>query len=328
MELERQKQLLNCIQKWHPDDAPADLPALQQWLADPEKATVIRDLDALWELTQGAEPPEIEVDEAAAYRAVQQKAGLTSAYTRPVLIGILLKAAAAMVLLVGVAYLVGSAVGRIQTIEYVAADAVRRVDLPDGSTVWLRPSARLSAPDKFAANRRSVYLEGSAYFEVVGNPGQPFRVNGPSGAQVDVLGTAFGVESGVNLQVVVREGTVRLQPPGGEAGPVLRAGDMGRYEGVNRRVAVSRRGSSNALSWHTGGLEFVGTPLQTVIQDIETHYNTRIIVHNTALLGCPYTAPFTRQPVDEVVEALAYALKMRLTRQPDGTFVLDGGKCQ
>ncbi len=327
MELERKERLLNCIRKWHPEDAPADLSALERWLAEPEKAALIADIEALWELTQGAELPAIDVDEEAAYRAVQQKAGLATAYARPVLSSILLKAAAAMLLLVGIAYLINSAVGRVQTIEYMAGESALKVNLPDGSAVWLRPSARLSAPEKFARNLRSVYLEGSAYFEVAGNPDQPFRVDGPSGAQVEVLGTAFGVESGTDIQVVVREGSVRLQPPGGAGVQVLRAGDLGRYEGRNRRISVNRRGSSNALAWHIGGLEFVGTPLQTVIKDIESHYNAPIILNNATLLGCPYTAPFTRQPVEEVVQALAYAFKMRLTRQPDGTFVLDGGKC-
>lgn len=328
MELERKERLLHFIQKCHPADAPADVDALQEWLADPERAAIMRDVDAMLACTEHYHPGVLEIDEASAYQAIRQKAGLAKHYTRPVLGGILLKAAAAMLLLVGVTLLIHRTLDRGRHIGYAAGDAVRRIDLPDGSRVWLRPNARLAAPERFDNSTRSVFLEGGAYFEVMGNPTLPFRVEGPSGAHVEVLGTAFGVESDVDIQVVVREGSVRLNPPDGTAGQVLHSGDLGRYEGKNRRIAISRRGSSNALSWHTGGLEFVGTPLKTVLQDVESHYGVRVLLNNPAVLGCPYTAPLTRQPAEEVLEALAYAFKMQLSTQPDGTFVLEGGKCR
>ena len=38
--------------------------------------------------------------------------------------------------------------------------------LPDGSVVWLNSETKLTYPDQFTGDKRSVSLEGEAYFEV------------------------------------------------------------------------------------------------------------------------------------------------------------------
>ncbi len=39
-----------------------------------------------------------------------------------------------------------------------------RVNLPDGSSIWLRPGSKLSYPDEFDYDSRNLQLEGKAFF--------------------------------------------------------------------------------------------------------------------------------------------------------------------
>jgi ferric-dicitrate binding protein FerR (iron transport regulator) len=69
-----------------------------------------------------------------------------------------------------------------------------KINLPDGSTVWLNAGSKLEYDKTFGNTLREVHLSGEAYFDVVKNSGKPFIVNTKS-AKVKVLGTAFNVRS-------------------------------------------------------------------------------------------------------------------------------------
>ena len=64
--------------------------------------------------------------------------------------------------------------------------------LADGTRVWLNSGSELQFPNRFVGDSREVKLRGEAYFEVVKNEKQPFRVNAGK-LNVEVLGTSFDV---------------------------------------------------------------------------------------------------------------------------------------
>lgn len=49
--------------------------------------------------------------------------------------------------------------------------------LADGTKVWLNADSKLRFPVSFTAERREVYLEGEAYFEVAKDSEHPFIVH-------------------------------------------------------------------------------------------------------------------------------------------------------
>jgi transmembrane sensor len=84
--------------------------------------------------------------------------------------------------------------------------------LSDKSTVTLKPQANIIYPKVFAANKRKVYLKGSAFFSVSKNPTRPFYVYNQK-LVVRVLGTSFWVKSSTDklpAQVAVRTGKVQV----------------------------------------------------------------------------------------------------------------------
>ncbi len=69
-----------------------------------------------------------------------------------------------------------------------------KIQLPDGSQVWINSGSTLTYGNNFKGNTRDVQLEGEAYFEVVKDAEHPFIVH-TSGIDIKVLGTSFNVKA-------------------------------------------------------------------------------------------------------------------------------------
>ena len=67
-----------------------------------------------------------------------------------------------------------------------------RIQLPDGTTVWLNADSRLTY--KLTSREREVNLTGEAYFDVAKDKDHPFRVH-TNTVDILVLGTIFNVRS-------------------------------------------------------------------------------------------------------------------------------------
>src|SRR4029078_631833 len=72
-----------------------------------------------------------------------------------------------------------------------------KVQLPDGTQVWLNADSRIAYNEKFQGNLREVTLEGEAYFDVVRDEKRPFVIH-TAAIDIKVLGTAFNVRSYAN----------------------------------------------------------------------------------------------------------------------------------
>ncbi|WP_443946160.1 FecR family protein [Pedobacter sp. AW1-32] len=86
------------------------------------------------------------------------------------------------------------------------------VYLSDSSKVTLSPHANIVYPKTFSSNKRTVYLEGDAFFAVTKNHKKPFLVYNEN-IVVKVLGTSFFVkapEKNQPAQVSVRTGKVQV----------------------------------------------------------------------------------------------------------------------
>jgi ferric-dicitrate binding protein FerR (iron transport regulator) len=109
---------------------------------------------------------------------------------------------------------------------------------------------------------------------------------------------------------------------------MLLPGNKATYSHATAQIQVKEQVSANELAWQTGGLAFVNTPLHLVITDLQQYFSVKIVLKNTALRNCPFTAPITNQSVEKVLEGLALVFDMKLENPEQGAFILAGGSCK
>lgn len=313
---------------------PAEKVVLNDWIArSGEHALLAADLRAAWEKSEGYEK-KFETDLDAAFGQVQARIRAESPTMRVVSFRQqLLRVAAAVAILIagiwGFQHFADFTNAPDQVIVSSEGD-MKEVTLPDGTHVWLRSGAQIEYPAAFTGQNRPVQLRGEAYFEVAHDASKVFHItleDGKSG--VEVLGTAFNVrQNAQETAVTVRNGKVRFSPDDNSKSVVLTAGKKAVLNKVKRQVTTENVLTFNELSWQTGGLEFIRTPMHKVISDLETYYGVQLTLTNTDLQDCTHTAPLTNQPIEKVLESLSLTYQMQVKKTGPKAYLLTGGSCQ
>ena len=147
-----------------------------------------------------------------------------------------------------------------------------RIDLADGTKVWLNSGSTLEFPSNFSGRTREVRMTGEIYIEVAEDKSKPFYVHAHD-MQVNVLGTRFNVSSYEGLteqSVVLVQGSVNVKSANNQS-LVLKPNDMAVFADnvLNRKVVDV----SNYISWKDGYLTFDHAPISDVLKKIERYYN-------------------------------------------------------
>lgn len=230
-----------------------------------------------------------------------------------------LRIAAAVLLLIGLS--VGFWMERNRP-DWVAvatlAGETKTVFLPDSTEVALAGRSELRYDRKeYGKKRRVVQMKGKAFFQVKREKTRPFSVY-TSQTTVTVLGTSFQVqESGPLTEVYVATGKVRFAATGHPTEEViLTPGMSAGYSAENKEIAVRAEEEENTLAWKTGRLQFHNTPLNKVIEDLNTYYQVRI-TNKTPAAGLKLTATFDRLPLGEVLMVINQTLDTQLVSAPE-----------
>ncbi len=310
----------------------AEADELQAWLVQsPDHTRLAAELQQVWDKSAAYTPafsPDLEAD----FRKVQARIHQVDLpRARVVPLGRrLLRIAALLAVLITALWSYRTFVhSPVDQLTASAVESKREVDLPDGSHVWLRPGSTLDFPPAFSGTERRVRLRGEAYFNVMHQTDRPFRVELPNGGLIEVLGTQFGVrQSALENSVLVRSGRVRYRTASEVGAVVLDPGEKAIHDISNNTTRETRVATFNELAWQTGGLEFVKTPLSTVISDLEQYYNVKIVLQNPALHDCLHTAPLTNQPLDRVLQTLSLTYQLKVLHTTAGQYELVGGACR
>lgn len=152
-----------------------------------------------------------------------------------------------------------------------------KIQLPDGSKVWLSACSRLIFPNKFLNNApREVRLIGEAYFEVTHDEARPFIVHSGN-ISTTVLGTTFNVRcfEGEQPRVTLASGSVQVSSNGNQS-VRLTPGQQALFSS-NNTFKVDDADVEGVLSWLNGGFYFENQTLREVLTDIGRWYNYNVI---------------------------------------------------
>lgn len=181
-----------------------------------------------------------------------------------------------------------------------------RVELPDGTIVWLNATSSLSYPTSFRGDSmRKVNLTGEAYFEVSKDKFHPFVVSA-SNQTVEVLGTHFNISAYQNDSQTITtlaEGSVQVNKH------ILKP----NQEAVQRNgtITVHEVNAQNAISWKNGVFTFSDEPLENVMKKIARWYNVKIVFEDSADKSYLYGGAISRyENITKVLDQLSEAGSM------------------
>ncbi|MBN9380937.1 MAG: FecR domain-containing protein [Chitinophagaceae bacterium] len=229
----------------------------------------------------------------------------------------------------------------------IETDSLRKIQLIDGTLVWLNAGSKLHYATDFGQHLREIFLEGEAYFEVKSDKEHPFLVH-TQGLTTRVLGTKFNVKAynPKAIEVTLVEGKVMLTAARATAktgvttmdtlflapnekalfaGDKLRSDITGSSPTIKHpssandthltTTSLSKHMVANALavtSWRTGELEFDHEPLSSVLET----FNRKLHVTIKAapeLEDQTVTLKVTDEPLDEILFEITRQIKRTRT---------------
>lgn len=160
-----------------------------------------------------------------------------------------------------------------------------KVQLSDGTLVWLNAESRLEYPARFTGNTRMVYLSGEAYFEVAHDEEHPFLIQTKT-LRTRVLGTEFNVSSysSTNSHVTLVNGSVEVSRSDGSNMVRLEPGQDALLNNSGT-FTVQTVDTDNYYFWKEGYFYFDNVPLVDIMQNIGRWYNVNVVFNATEHLN-------------------------------------------
>jgi len=210
-----------------------------------------------------------------------------------------------------------------------------RVELPDGSMVWLNSGSTLTYDKQFGVQRREVNLTGEGFFHVVHNAEKPFIIHT---AYVDIkdLGTQFNVKCYPEDKVTetsLVEGSVEVTvKKGNKKYPLAEPGHklvISNQDIKPDSIAVIPEKIKNHLhaepvaayipltylpqdsfsietAWTYNKLSFDDETFREVAKKMERWYNRKIEFKNKKFEEIHLTVSFTIESFEQALDALKY----------------------
>ncbi|MBC7873866.1 MAG: FecR domain-containing protein [Ferruginibacter sp.] len=203
-----------------------------------------------------------------------------------------------------------------------------KINLPDGTQVWLNADSRITYNENFQGSLREVELTGEAFFDVVRDETRPFIIH-TAAIDVKVLGTAFNVRSYAeekNTETSLIRGSVEITLVNSpdKKKIILKPNDklivnnsqatvLQQSGGVKPNSPVLTLGKINYIKkdsiavetlWTRNKLAFDKESLEDIALKIERWYDVKVMIVDEKLKKEFYTATFDDETLLQVMEAL------------------------
>lgn len=208
----------------------------------------------------------------------------------------------------------------VQTITKLTLSGQKKViDLPDGTIIKLNSGSKLTYALPFPEDRRSVELEGEAFFEVAKDTERPFVIQSGK-LKTKVLGTSFNVRSYKDektISVSVLTGKVEIRNEDGKS-DILYPEDMGVYTKGDKGITKTNFDSKSVFGWKDGILLFKDMEISEIFSDLEKWYGVEIIVEKGLKITGKYTGEYQNASLERILDGISYTSKF--------SYIIDGNK--
>ena len=231
-----------------------------------------------------------------------------------------------------------------------------KIELPDGTQVWLNAGSKLIYDENYGKQYRKLQLVGEAYFDVVHNAEMPFIVK-TGVMDIKVLGTAFNIRSypdDATSEATLIRGSIEVSFPGKQVNKLIlkpqekitvlnkdsllpntiAAQPSGQATGQLKSIppiTVSALTYNNAdssvieTSWMMHKMIFRRKDFGALAKDMERWFNVSIQFEDSTLLTKKFTGTFKNENIKEVLVALqlSYPFHFRFGKNGDNVYIYD-----
>jgi ferric-dicitrate binding protein FerR (iron transport regulator) len=217
-----------------------------------------------------------------------------------------------------------------------------RLQLPDGSTVWLNAGSKLIYSPDFGQKNREVELIGEAFFDVAKMPDKPFIIS-TTNVKIKVLGTAFNVKAYEGdkvtetslvrgrIEVTLRnrpEKTIVLSPFEKlvvENEPVVREQkEVQRQRRIYDIIQIDPRPTDSTIietSWMQEELIFREERFEDLARMMEIRYKVNIVIRNSKLKALKFSGIWKDETIEKALEALQFTVPFTYKTTPEGIII-------
>ncbi len=184
--------------------------------------------------------------------------------------------------------------------------SVAKIEVDEGTTIWLNSATELRYISNPETGERKVYLSGEALFDVKHVENSPFVVYAGNIGIYD-FGTTFNVkayEGGQVIETTLIEGDVELRDEAGRSLLALNPGQIAIYEQSSTRLRLEEANVSAIAAWREGKFVFHNKSLESICKELENWYDVEFRFDNEEIREEIYTGKIKRSTT------VHYVLKM------------------
>jgi transmembrane sensor len=213
-----------------------------------------------------------------------------------------------------------------------------QIILSDSSQVWINAGSKLRFADQFYGDKREVWLDGEAFFNVTKDDEKPFYVH-TSDLNVKVHGTSFNIAAYTNEDIIetsLLDGSVSIQTnstQGDQSDEVLlkpshkaiflKREDVKISEETRRefsqplvanKIIISKPVDVKAaVSWTEGKLIFTDETFDHIVIELERKYDVRIFVEDENINKTKYTGVLKNISIEQALRAIQLSMPINYT---------------
>jgi len=263
---------------------------------------------------------EAEISETDAIElAAKMQAHIRQNTITPTMVRMPFWRAAAAAFLIGVTGLAGWGLfGRkAETLLVTGSPELKKVQLPDGSQVWINSASRFRFPKHFSGKLREVTLEeGEAFFSVIHDSEHSFIVH-TAKLDVQVLGTSFDIKAYQQLDQIsisVATGKVGVTREGRSLG-MLTPGQQLDYLITSDQTQIKLNGINDA-SWTTGATNLRDANFNELALAFKNNYGLTLKTNSAIIANYRFTLTLLQKlPAEQAVELAAALHQSRYRKE-------------
>lgn len=185
-----------------------------------------------------------------------------------------------------------------------SGQTVRRVILPDQSSVYLQPNASIRQLSNFSRDEtRLVELKGDAFLAVYKDDKKPFIIHSPKGLVIRVLGTRFYANFRASDEsVILTEGSVALKTAHDSL--ILKPQEMAVYRGGTTRLQQRKVDTLLFSAWVDNQLCFKEKVLSEVLIRLNDVYPEAGLRVSSKFYGLNFTGYLPTNDLDRAIQVL------------------------